>query len=545
MDLPDELPQGYYLDNFNYLVEFVYKNYSHLLNEAEKGYYNNLAACSGDAKKLYVRLSNRKGPFFRTDKLSYEEINSIDSATSELMRRELIGRQRPDIESCIALCSKAELLELDQFDASHRKLKKEDLAGLLVEMGEINPVAQLGIDVIEVLGLDLLLVFRLLFFGNFHQDMTEFVLHELVAPFETYDLSPGASAFQSRALVDEIIELRRLSDYAYDLVAADETGEMIVAFLSALPDRPRDPMAGRRHDRIVNRLARQLERFERAEEALRFYRKSVAPPARERQARLLIQTGFCEDAIRLCEEIAQSPLDEEEKEFAVSFGARMSKRHKIDTCLSAPVRDFVRVNAINIPKVADHVEQCAVEFFRTEGNACFYVENALFNSLFGLCFWDIIFAPVSGAFFNPFQRGPADLYTSDFRVKRKPLIDARLVEIQDRAAMIRIVNTTLDQKYGTANSFVYWAALDPELLHLALNRIPPVHYVSVFNRMLQDLKNNTSGFPDLITFNGEGYELVEIKGPGDKIQKNQERWFRHFHESGIPASLTNVSWSSR
>jgi hypothetical protein len=37
-----------------------------------------------------------------------------------------------------------------------------------------------------------------------------------------------------------------------------------------------------------------------------------------------------------------------------------------------------------------------------------YVENSLINSLFGLLCWPAIFAPLPGAFFHPFQRGPVD-----------------------------------------------------------------------------------------------------------------------------------------
>jgi hypothetical protein len=48
-----------------------------------------------------------------------------------------------------------------------------------------------------------------------------------------------------------------------------------------------------------------------------------------------------------------------------------------------------------------------------------YVENGLINSLFGLLFWDAIFAPIPGAFFHDFQYGPADLGSGRFYERRK------------------------------------------------------------------------------------------------------------------------------
>ncbi|MCP4472837.1 MAG: hypothetical protein GY815_19530 [Gammaproteobacteria bacterium] len=36
--------------------------------------------------------------------------------------------------------------------------------------------------------------------------------------------------------------------------------------------------------------------------------------------------------------------------------------------------------------------------------------------------------------------------------------------------------------------------------------------------------------------------LIEVKGPGDSLQKNQQRWMQYFHEHGIPHQLTRVTW---
>ena len=62
--------------------------------------------------------------------------------------------------------------------------------------------------------------------------------------------------------------------------------------------------------------------------------------------------------------------------------------------------------------------------------AVHYVENALMNSLFGLAFWEQIFTPVPGAFHNPFQSVPTDMYSPDFRVRRREAIAARLNELR-------------------------------------------------------------------------------------------------------------------
>ncbi|NQZ10656.1 MAG: VRR-NUC domain-containing protein, partial [Algicola sp.] len=40
-----------------------------------------------------------------------------------------------------------------------------------------------------------------------------------------------------------------------------------------------------------------------------------------------------------------------------------------------------------------------------------------------------------------------------------------------------------------------------------------------------------------------GYELVEVKGPGDRLQKNQLRWMQYFHQQGIRHRVVHVRWS--
>ena len=86
---PDKiiLPDKYYLDNFEFLLDFVEKKYHALLSVPEVNFITNFQALSEDAKCLYVRICNRKGIFFRLKKLAYNEINSIESAHIELLEQ--------------------------------------------------------------------------------------------------------------------------------------------------------------------------------------------------------------------------------------------------------------------------------------------------------------------------------------------------------------------------------------------------------------------------------------------------------------------------
>lgn len=38
--------------------------------------------------------------------------------------------------------------------------------------------------------------------------------------------------------------------------------------------------------------------------------------------------------------------------------------------------------------------------------------------------------------------------------------------------------------------------------------------------------------------------MIEVKGPGDRLQDNQKRWLAFFAEQDIPVCVCYVSWSS-
>ena len=68
------LPQKYYRDYFHYLLDFVERHNTHILDEGEYTFYQEFRQLTEDAQCLYIRCLNRKGDFFRYSKIAYEEI---------------------------------------------------------------------------------------------------------------------------------------------------------------------------------------------------------------------------------------------------------------------------------------------------------------------------------------------------------------------------------------------------------------------------------------------------------------------------------------
>ena len=164
----------------------------------------------------------------------------------------------------------------------------------------------------------------------------------------------------------------------------------------------------------------------------------------------------------------------------------------------------------------------------------------MFNSVLGLLIWEAIFAPVEGAFYNPFQYRPSDFYHDDFVEKRQSIFKQIWSSINSNDDIRRRITECWQRKQGIANPLVDWYNLNLDIIELALQRITHPHWLALFER---HLRNNRAGFPDLIVFPPDyGYLLVEVKGPGDTLQKNQQRWMQYFAEQDIPHLVARVNW---
>jgi hypothetical protein len=174
-----------------------------------------------------------------------------------------------------------------------------------------------------------------------------------------------------------------------------------------------------------------------------------------------------------------------------------------------------------------------------------FVENALINSLFGLLCWPAVFAPVPGAFFHAFHHGPADITSTRFRERREQEFARCFAELRC-GSYKDTLRRRLIEKAGTSSPFVAWGLLDEAMLERSLTCFPAAHLERWFDWIVRDVRANRSGFPDLVQFwpaSGR-YRLIEVKGPGDRLQDNQRRCLEYCLEHGMPVSVCHVRWEA-
>lgn len=551
----------YYVYNFIALIDRVEMLYEDLLDPEDHRFLAAYRRSTDDAKALYVRLVTRKGPLFRSDLLNYPELNSIEQAASALADQGLLRIDGAvTSEELLALMRKPELLDLFHDVPGPRNSRKPELIDRITETLSTDDLIERtsGVfSIYEPLQIDVVDRFKLLFFGNTYQELSEFVITDLgVVTYESYVIDKKHRVFSNREQVEAVRKVHELAIDFHDSRTEFDASDLL-DLTGAIPGPTGTYVVDRRRERLLNQIARQLERLGEFDAAFALYDRTSDPPSRERRARILSNKKKKREAIHLCREILDAPLSDDEEFFAQSFLPRL------DRALFAKRSSDLREECIEIPiHPSGKVEIGALEYFLDFGCLGYYTENALWTSLFGLAFWDIIFADIPGVFFNEFQRGPADIATPAFYRSRRMQFETRLRELHDQGSIAPHLLDRYSEKLDVANHFVAWRHIDRSMLETTLSRINRDKLLSIFERMMVDPWARSSGLPDLIVFRGEagwpelvetgspgeqlpGFCFVEVKGPGDQIQHNQRRWFEFFRDAGVPAIVLWVTYDRK
>jgi hypothetical protein len=324
VDAAPELDPLYYLHNFERLCATVHSQYADLLCESEATFLQQFAAAGQSARGLYVRLVSRVGPLFRSEALVYCELEDLDAALAELQAVGLvIAVEAIALDDLLRLYRKAELAqlfacELGERAASMRKADmRESLQSLDLSVADCTQRWQdwNNSPVVQPAHRDAVAVLQVLFFGNTHQGLTDFVLTDLgLARYASYPLDRSFRLFADRTELEEYLQVAVLRELFY--AARDEGDAQVLESVAAkLLTVSQAAAAEERRDRLRVRCGRELERHDCAEAALAVYAVAVAAPARERRVRVLLKLGRLGEALALCREIEQQPTCEAEIDF--------------------------------------------------------------------------------------------------------------------------------------------------------------------------------------------------------------------------------------
>jgi len=538
----------YYLDNFHRVLEWIGERYADLLTDDERSFIDLFSALPRHAQALFVRMVMRKGTLFRASKLNYGEIGcAVEAARHLLPTGWITCNPQLTLDELFELLLKPEINTVFRLSLHERQARKaEQLSALRLQFADPRPFSDWyrdsGDTVYSILAKPLCERLRLIFFGNLRQDWTEFVLSDLgVFKYEQVEFSGASRAFRSRRDVDDYLELHACKERF-------EAGEALDSVLRVLPaETLANDWLNSRRDRLLYQIAQHVEKQKDWDQAYRLYADCRFPGARARAIRVLEKDGEYARAFTLLKTAQQDPESESERQQLGRIAPRLRRKLGHQKVVQRPAAVVQRLElSLPMPQQAWWVEGLVRDHLMREEAPVFYVENALINGLFGLLCWRAIFSAIPGAFFHPFHRGPADLFSADFVHRRAHTFRSCLDELDTDTYRATIRANYLD-KAGTQSPFLIWEALSAELIDLALNCIPASHLKKWFERILLDVKENRTGFPDLIQFwpAERRYHMIEVKGPGDRLQDNQLRWIDYCAAHGMPVAVCYLQWAEQ
>ena len=537
----------YYLDNFQNVLDWIGERYRDLLTDEEQSFIAAFPALPQPARALFVRMVMRKGELFRASKMNYAEIGCPVEAAQHLLPTGWIERDPVlSLDELFELLAKPEIAAAFGPHLQHKAARKaEQLDALRAAFADSRAFSSWYAGCTDV-ALRILVKplcdrLRLIFFGNLHQDWTEFVLADLgVYRFEQVEFTPASRGFRDRRDVDHFLQLHACKErfYAGLEPIEDVMGELpIQAFEN-------DWLEGRR-EKFLFQVGQHFEKQQDWERAIDVYTRCGYPGSRGRAIRVLEKAERTLEAWALLTEAERALESDAERQHLLRVKPRLARKLGHPKSIAKRAASPARLDVcLPVPGDGPWVEGAVRDHLGSEEAPVFYVENMLANALFGLLCWRAIFAAIPGAFFHPFHRAPADLYSLDFHQRRAAEFADCLAQCDDGRYRATIL-AHFEQKAGISAPFVSWESIDRALLEIALDCIPAAHVKKWCERILADIKINRTGFPDLIQFwpAERRYQMIEVKGPGDRLQDNQLRWIDYCAAHDMPVAVCYLQWS--
>lgn len=526
-------PDDYYQRTFAEIVAFVLSAYQDIAASAVVETLRAFLHADCSPQRLFARLLTRKGPVFFVKALQYREVTDSAQALLALEDAGLVTLN-PQVPADLLLAglTKARLLQifprlLDTLAKAKQQRKTTLIDCVLGQYDEhrIRQIIAAHEPWCSVTHNDHWDLAQMLYYGRSGQDWSAHVMRDLGhTRYEQVELSQ--TRFTSAKSLRIYLQERLLGQRLYRLAEYPQLHPGLVAALSMPQD---EAVSARLRKRSQLRLAKWCEQHSHWEDALQLYRSANIPPARERRVRILHKLDRQTESETLREAIIAQPMSATESIFAQRFNRRGQGAQP-------------KTSQWQIQETPERVEHFVLEqLLEVQGGWGIHSENALIKSLTGLIYWQAIFAPVPGAFTNPFQVGPHDLYEHDFVLQRQTLVAHIEAEIEtDRALRTHILNMHA-RKTGITNPMVSWGLFSEMGIEQWLDAIPAAWIRQLTGFLLRNLNDYRRGFPDLFLSYADGTaEFVEVKGPTDQLQPQQRAWFQVFEQLGIPARVIKL-----
>ena len=531
------LPAFYYLDHFSEMLDFVRKTYAPILTEEHRAFIARFEGLSKDARCLLIRMVNRRGAIFNRSLFNYPEITDIERAAAELAA---VGHARalcePDYGAFVACLPKDILITGTQAagrNDARRSWSKGKLIDYYMERIPFSIAAQhcgahkfLALD--NTRPIEFLLY---LYFGKTEVNLKNFALRDLGivrtnhAKSFSARFADGQEALASFYYSQIIDRLEVKSENVYRQAAAD---------IFAGPACGTD-YAGDLRSQAAYRTGQFFEKND-APLARQLYRAGSSPDCNERLVRLLYNERDRVAAEEMLQRMIDDPASDGEHLFATDFYARKfgGRRAGLYTELLRSGR-VITVDDTH----RGNPEAGIAGVLRREGAQVFFAENVLWQTMFGLLFWDELFETTHLA--SGFDWVPHCLKDRSFIRLFASTIHEKLDAIRSKNAFPLILRTVA-ARWGRPNGIFAWHQVQVEALRALFEGADPGGIAAIVHAMCCDFSGMRDGFPDLMLRREGKVSFMEVKAEGDVIRRNQLTRLRQLGAAGIVAEIGRVDY---
>jgi DNA polymerase III subunit epsilon len=537
-----ELPTFYYHSHFVEMMAFVEASYGHVLLAEHIAFLRDFERLPGDAQCLYVRLVNRKGNVFASNRLKYPELGDTQALVAIL--RDHGWLEQPSdahFDELLRFLTRTELYEAlsTRFVGMRSSMKKAeyvDFARANCTPADFVNHADLSRLVVQsrTQAVDFLMF---LYFGRLQEGLARFTMRDLgiVRTHSFRESFEPRFADREEALEHYYFE-KRLARLRSTSASATED---LMDEACEWPE-PVSPGAAALRDKLAYRLGRAAEKAGDTYGALRLFQAGESAQCMERSVRILFASGQKDEARRYLERCIDDPGSDEEWLFARDFYER-----KFGSKRTSAVTDVLRAaGTIDIDEAqSGSPERAVANYFERHGHLAFRVENALWRTFFGLYFWEELFAGGDADLHSPFEFVPRNLTTGTFYDDNRAAIDAKLAMLDEPKSVVRELLRSSTAHYGTPNGVFRWrrSVIDALFALMDAERGDPLRQILV--RFCRDYERSRYGYPDLMVIDDDGARFVEVKTEGDQLRRNQLLRLEQLQSAGFRADVVRIRWT--
>jgi DNA polymerase-3 subunit epsilon len=371
-----------------------------------------------------------------------------------------------------------------------------------------------------------------LYFGKTEDDLKNFALRDL-GILRTNKASSFSARFTDGEEARACFHYSRLLD---GLAAKSvEIHRHAIGEILGGPPCPRDYAADLR-GRAACQVGQFFEKLGESDLARQLYRAGVSADCRERLVRLTYGAGDKFEAEELLRRMIDDPATDEEFTFASDFYARKFGGRRTSACTEL-LRSGSTITVDDTHR--GNPEAGVAGVMRRRGFRVFFAENTLWQSLFGLLFWEELFE--SGQLHSGFDWVPQCLKNRSFSRQFVDQIEAKLAAVRSGDAL-NLLLKTVAARWGRPNGVFAWDHVDIEALRLLVTGTSSDGLATIIRAMCEDFRAMRDGFPDLMVAKDGRVSFIEVKAEGDVIRRNQLTRLRQLGNAGISAEIGRVDY---